>query len=86
MIKIITKSLCFLFLSLFVNNLYSQDTKWKALFKKDDLSEFIILNGNATFQIENKILLLRNDEFLSCTAKESGFKSIYNELVFSSKA
>ena len=57
MIKIITKSLYFLFLSLFVNNLYSQDTKWKELFKKDDLSEFIILNGNATFQIENKILI-----------------------------
>ena len=47
MIKIITKSLYFLFLSLFVNNLYSQDTKWKELFKNDDLSEFIILNGNA---------------------------------------
>ena len=57
MIKIITKSLYFLFLSLFVNNLYSQDTKWKELFKNDDLSEFIILNGNATFQIENKILI-----------------------------
>ena len=38
------------------------------------------------YQIENKILLLRNDELLSCTAKESGFKSIYNELIFSSKA
>ena len=45
MIKIITKSLYFLFLSLFVNNLYSQDTKWKELFKNDDLSEFIILNA-----------------------------------------
>jgi len=57
MMKIITKSLYFLFLSLFVNNLYSQDTKWKEFFKNDDLSEFIILNGNATFQIENKILI-----------------------------
>ena len=57
MIKIIIKSLYFLFLSLFVNNLYSQDTKWKEFFKNDDLSEFIILNGNATFQIENKILI-----------------------------
>ena len=56
MVKIIIKSLYFLFLGLFMNNLYSQDTKWKELFKNDDLSEFIILNGNATFQIVNKIL------------------------------
>ena len=39
MIKIITKSLYFLFLSLFVNNLYSQDTKWKEFFKKDDMKK-----------------------------------------------
>ena len=54
MIKIITKSLYILFLSLFVNNLYSQDTKWKELFKKDDLSEFIILNGMQHFKLKIK--------------------------------